>query len=411
MASLSSRTLSSILNRLPQTTCYVVQVQHCHSHSHGHGQQQQGVGRPSDKHASKFSTVFDRRVPSLPPTVHKGVTGQHIHTKGPKLNQHQDLLSAWEMGKWKSNFSAAALVNSAPAQIQPYLKLMRVDKPIGTWLYYWPFAWSIGLAGASGTTPDLYLLGVFGAAAVIIRGAGCCINDMLDRDFDKNVERCRTRPLAAGHVNMIQAGAFLGVQTAAAAAILSSLNGLSLGLGAVHMFFIATYPLMKRITYWPQLYLGMTFNWGALMGWAAVQGSIDWSVVIPLYASGIAWTLLYDTIYAHQDKKDDIKIGIKSTALRLADNTKLALSGFSGAMVAGLVVSGIANEQTWPYYLTVAATTAHLARQIYTVDLDNPKDCWDKFDSNKYLGLLIFLGIVAGTYFKSPKDDKTKDNH
>jgi len=330
---------------------------------------------------------------------------QHLHVKDSQKNKQRELMAFMELSKWRRNFSAAAFVNSAPIQTQPYLKLMRVDKPIGTWLYYWPFAWSIGLAANPGTLPDPYLLGLFGAAAVIIRGAGCCINDMLDRDFDKNVERCRTRPLAAGHVNMLQAGVFLGLQTAAAIAILSSLNDLTLGLGAVHMFFIATYPLMKRVTYWPQLYLGATFNWGAVMGWAAVQGSLDLSVVAPLYISGIAWTLLYDTIYAHQDKKDDIKIGIKSTALRLAENTKLALSGFSGVMVAGLLASGIANDQTLPYYLTVAATSAHLARQIYTVDLDNPKDCWDKFDSNKYLGILIFLGIVAGTYFKEEKKD------
>ncbi|XP_043304041.1 4-hydroxybenzoate polyprenyltransferase, mitochondrial isoform X4 [Cervus elaphus] len=198
------------------------------------------------------------------------------------------------------SLSAAAVVNSAPRPLQPYLRLMRLDKPIGTWLLYLPCTWSIGLAADPGCLPDWYMLSLFGTGAVLMRGAGCTINDMWDQDFDKKVTRTASRPIAAGDISTFQSFVFLGGQLTLALGILLCLNYYSIALGAASLLLVITYPLMKRITYWPQLALGLTFNWGALLGWSAIKGSCDPSVCLPLYFSGIMWTLIYDTIYAHQ---------------------------------------------------------------------------------------------------------------
>nr|XP_023657019.1 4-hydroxybenzoate polyprenyltransferase, mitochondrial [Paramormyrops kingsleyae]XP_023657028.1 4-hydroxybenzoate polyprenyltransferase, mitochondrial [Paramormyrops kingsleyae]XP_023657036.1 4-hydroxybenzoate polyprenyltransferase, mitochondrial [Paramormyrops kingsleyae] len=298
------------------------------------------------------------------------------------------------------SLSAAGIVNSAPSAVQPYLRLMRLDKPIGTWLLYLPCTWSIGLAAGPGCLPDLAMLTLFGTGAVLMRGAGCTINDMWDRDFDRKVSRTADRPIACGDVSQFQALVFLGGQLTAALGVLLCLNYYSIALGAASLSLVVTYPLMKRITYWPQLMLGLTFNWGALLGWSAVTGSCDWSVCLPLYFSGVMWTLIYDTIYAHQDKADDVLVGVKSTALRFQQRTKPWLSGFSLAMLGGLVLAGVNAQQSLPYYAAVSVVAAHLANQIYTVDINKPDDCWKKFASNRNLGLLLFLGIVAGNLWK-----------
>ncbi|KAF6129467.1 coenzyme Q2, polyprenyltransferase [Phyllostomus discolor] len=167
---------------------------------------------------------------------------------------------------------------------------------------------------------------------------------------------------------------------------------------------------MKRITYWPQLALGFTFNWGALLGWSAVKGSCDPSVCLPLYFSGIMWTLIYDTIYAYQDTRDDALIGLKSTALRFRENAKQWLSGFSAAMLGALSLVGVTAGQTMPYYVALAAVGAHLTHQIYTLDIHRPEDCWDKFTSNRTVGLILFLGIVLGNLWREKKTDETKKN-
>ncbi|XP_053727809.1 4-hydroxybenzoate polyprenyltransferase, mitochondrial [Synchiropus splendidus] len=294
----------------------------------------------------------------------------------------------------------ATIVNAAPARLQPYLRLMRLDKPIGTWLLYLPCTWSIALAADPGCLPDVGMLTLFGTGALLMRGAGCTINDMWDKEFDKKVSRTANRPIAAGEVSRMQAFVFLGGQLSLALGVLLCLNFYSIALGATSLSLVITYPLIKRISYWPQLMLGLTFNWGAMLGWAAVRGSCDWSVCLPLYISGVMWTLIYDTIYAHQDKDDDIKIGVKSTALRFQEQTKPWLCGFSVAMMSGLVVAGINADQTLPYYAVISTVALHLAHQIYTVDIDKPEDCWKKFVSNRNLGLLIFLGIVAGNLWK-----------
>uniref|UniRef100_A0A8C8RHH2 4-hydroxybenzoate polyprenyltransferase, mitochondrial n=1 Tax=Pelusios castaneus TaxID=367368 RepID=A0A8C8RHH2_9SAUR len=305
------------------------------------------------------------------------------------------------------SFSAAGLVSSAPAPLQPYLRLMRLDKPIGTWLLYLPCTWSIGLAAEPGCFPDWYMLALFGTGAILMRGAGCTINDMWDQDYDKKVLRTASRPIAAGDISAFQSFVFLGGQLSLALCVLLCLNYYSIALGAASLSLVITYPLMKRITYWPQLVLGLTFNWGALLGWSAIRGSCDWSVCLPLYFSGVMWTLIYDTIYAHQDRRDDVVIGVKSTALRFNENTKQWLSGFAVAMLVGLSGAGINCDQTFLYYTVVAAVGAHVAHQIYTLDIHKPEDCWKKFTSNRTVGLLLFIGIVTGNLWKRKNPEET----
>ncbi|KAK1792322.1 hypothetical protein P4O66_012272, partial [Electrophorus voltai] len=249
-----------------------------------------------------------------------------------------------------------------------------------TWLLYLPCAWSIGLAADPGCLPDLHMLTLFATGALLMRGAGCTINDMWDKDFDKKVVRTAMRPIAAGEISQFQALVFLGGQLILALGILLCLNYYSIALGAASLSLVVTYPLMKRITYWPQLVLvkghiarrlesdlhallGLTFNWGALLGWSAVTGSCDWTVCLPLYFSGVMWTLIYDTIYAHQDKEDDIKLGVKSTALRFQEHTKPWLGAFTVAMVSGLVLAGANANQTLPYYAAVSTAAALLTHQ------------------------------------------------
>ncbi|XP_060204842.1 4-hydroxybenzoate polyprenyltransferase, mitochondrial [Lycium barbarum] len=283
-----------------------------------------------------------------------------------------------------------------PQRIRPYAHLARLDKPIGTWLLAWPCMWSIALAAPPGSIPDVKMMTLFGCGALLLRGAGCTVNDLLDRDIDTKVERTRSRPVASGVLTPFQGLTFLGFQLLLGLGILLQLNNYSRILGASSLLMVFSYPLMKRFTFWPQAYLGLTFNWGALLGWAAIRGSIDPSVVLPLYASGVFWTLVYDTIYAHQDKEDDLKVGVKSTALRFGDSTKEWISGFGLACISSLALSGVNANIGWPYYAFLTAASGQLAWQILTVDLSSRADCNRKFVSNKWFGAFIFGGILSG---------------
>ena len=214
--------------------------------------------------------------------------------------------------------------------MQPYALLMRLDRPIGWWLLLLPGWWAIVLASGGVMNMNIKswaLMAAFLIGAVVMRGAGCVVNDIWDRDLDKMVERTRERPLASGAVSVKQAAAFLSLLLMIGAAILLSMNMLTIMLGLLSLPLIALYPAMKRITYWPQLFLGLTFNFGALMGWAAVTGELS-AAPLFLYLGGIFWTIGYDTIYAHQDKEDDALAGIKSTALKFGNRSKLWVSGF-----------------------------------------------------------------------------------
>jgi 4-hydroxybenzoate polyprenyltransferase len=278
----------------------------------------------------------------------------------------------------------------APTAVLPYIRLARLDRPIGTWLLLFPGWWSIALAAA--TWPDWRLIALFALGAVVMRGAGCTLNDIVDRDFDGRVARTRTRPIPSGEVTVRQALVFLALQLAIGAAVLLSLNAAAISLGLAVLILIATYPFMKRITWWPQLFLGLNFNWGALLGWAAATGTIDWPAIL-LYLGGIFWTLGYDTIYAHQDKEDDAQIGVKSSALALGERTRPFLFIVYGATAAlwGAAGSGLG----WPFWAALALVAVHLFWQAARVRLDDPGDCLVKFRANRFVGWLLLLGVVA----------------
>ncbi|KAM0061456.1 putative 4-hydroxybenzoate polyprenyltransferase [Helianthus debilis subsp. tardiflorus] len=301
-----------------------------------------------------------------------------------------------EKEKRDKRLSASWIDLHLPQIVRPYAHLARLDKPIGTWLLAWPCMWSITLAASPGHLPDFKMMALFGCGAFLLRGAGCTINDLLDRDIDTKVERTKSRPIASGALTPFQGVSFLGLQLLLGLGILLQLNNYSIILGASSLLLVFSYPLMKRITFWPQAFLGLTFNWGALLGWSAIRGSLDPAIVLPLYLSGVFWTLVYDTIYAHQDKEDDKIVGVKSTALRFGDSTKLWVSGFGIACISSLALSGFNANLGLPYYVFLAAASGQLAWQIWTVDISSAPDCSRKFVSNKWFGALVFGGILMG---------------
>jgi len=303
-------------------------------------------------------------------------------------------------------FSAATLVENAPPRVQPYLRLIRFDKPIGTWLLYWPCTWSIALAAPAGSLPSFSHLMLFGAGAVFMRGAGCIINDLWDKDLDKQVERTKSRPLASGELTTQQACIMLSGLLSTSLTILLQLNWLTVAVGASSLLLVGSYPTAKRFTYWPQAVLGLTFNFGTIMGYTAVAGYFSLPHILPLYAAGICWTLIYDTIYAHQDKADDSLVGVKSTALRFGDQTKLWLSGFGLGMVGNLYLLGELTAQPWPYYLGLTGVAVHLAWQIATVNIDNGKDCGDKFRANAWIGPIFLSGIILANLLRSKEKER-----
>ncbi|XP_073299495.1 4-hydroxybenzoate polyprenyltransferase, mitochondrial isoform X3 [Primulina huaijiensis] len=252
------------------------------------------------------------------------------------------------------------------------------------------------MAAAPGSFPDAKMMVLFGTGALLLRGAGCTINDLLDRDIDTKVERTRLRPIASGVLTPFQGLCFLGFQLLLGLGILLQLNNFSRVLGASSLLLVFSYPLMKRLTFWPQAYLGLTFNWGALLGWAAVKESLDPAVVLPLYASGVLWALVYDTIYAHQDKEDDLRVGVKSTALRFGDSSKKWVTGFGIACITSLALSGYNANLAWPYFSFLMAASSQLAWQIMTVNLSSRVDCNKKFVSNKWFGAIVYGGILFG---------------
>jgi 4-hydroxybenzoate polyprenyltransferase len=295
-------------------------------------------------------------------------------------------------------------MDKLPKKLVPYAQLIRIDKPIGTWLLFLPSSYSILMAGYyqnMDPITTISTLGLFGVGSLLLRGAGCTINDMWDRDLDKLVDRTKSRPLAAGTLTQFQALQFLGIQLSLGLAILLQLNVYSIVLGASSLALVISYPLMKRVTFWPQAFLGLTFNWGCLLGSSAMLGYLHLPVALPLYLSGICWTLVYDTIYALQDKNDDVSVGIKSTALRFGDNLKRWISGFAILSVGSLALAGYNNGQDILFYLiSVGGSATHLFWQIYTLNPLSASDAWKKFKSNRNLGIIVSAGIVLDWIFK-----------
>ena len=283
----------------------------------------------------------------------------------------------------------------APSWSRPYLRLARLDRPIGSWLLLLPCWWSSALAAiaAHQAAPSLLHIGLFFVGAFAMRGAGCTWNDIVDRDLDKSVERTASRPIPSGQVSVRQAAAFLVLQALVGLAVLLSFNGFTIGLGVASLIIVAVYPFMKRITYWPQIVLGLAFSWGALMGWAAAFGRLDLPALL-LYAGSISWVIGYDTIYAHQDREDDALIGIKSTALLFGPRTKPMLALFYGVAVVLLGAAGYTAGAGLVFALGLLAFAAHLGWQIARLNIADPDNCLAVFKSDRDAGLILFAGLL-----------------
>ena len=281
-----------------------------------------------------------------------------------------------------------------PAAARPYARLARLDRPIGTWLLLFPCWWSIAFASPEPLSREsLILFATFGVGALTMRGAGCTFNDICDRDFDAQVARTRDRPLPSGQVTVRGAAVFLAVLLTAGLAILLTLEPFAIAVGAASLVLVFTYPLSKRVTYWPQFVLGLAFNWGALLGWAAVREEISLAPVL-LYVGGIFWTLGYDTIYAHQDRRDDPAAGVKSTARRLGLGSKPWLYAFYLLAALLFAATGHVVGLGWVFFAGLALATLQFVWQVADVDLDSPGDCLAKFRSNRLAAWLILGSIV-----------------
>jgi 4-hydroxybenzoate polyprenyltransferase len=283
----------------------------------------------------------------------------------------------------------------APAVIRPYLRLARADRPIGSWLLLLPCWWSAALAavaaGAAGPNP--WHLVLFAVGTVAMRGAGCTWNDIVDRDIDARVERTRSRPLPSGQVSLAAAATFLVLQALVGLAVLLQFNGFAIATGIASLAIVAIYPFMKRITWWPQIVLGLAFSWGAPMGWAAAFGRLDWPALV-LYAGSIAWVIGYDTIYAHQDREDDALVGLKSTARLFGERTKPMLAAFFSAAVVLIGIAGLGAGAGIVFAIGLAGFAAHLAWQVRRLDIGDPALCLRLFKSNRDAGLILFAGLV-----------------
>jgi len=282
----------------------------------------------------------------------------------------------------------------APAWARPYLRLARLDRPIGSWLLLMPCWWSAALAAVHARSQvNVWYLLLFFIGAFAMRGAGCTWNDIVDRDLDAQVERTRSRPIPSGQVTIASAAAFLVLQALVGLAVLLQFNRFTVYVGFASLAVVAIYPFMKRITYWPQIVLGLAFSWGALMGWPATFARLDLPALL-LYAGAISWVIGYDTIYAHQDREDDALIGIKSTALLFRERTKPMLALFYALAVVLIALAGWSARAGLVFAFGLLAFAAHLAWQIARLDVDDPINCLVVFKSNRDAGLILFAGLV-----------------
>jgi 4-hydroxybenzoate polyprenyltransferase len=283
----------------------------------------------------------------------------------------------------------------APKAVLPYLRLARADRPIGIFLLAFPCLWSVSLAARSigDAYPDPSLLLLFLIGAVVMRGAGCTYNDIVDRDIDAKVARTMTRPLPSGQVTPKTAFAFMVVLSLIGLAVLLSLNRISILLGLGVLPIVALYPFVKRFSHWPQAILGLAFNWGALMGWTAVLGRLDLAPLV-LYAGAVCWTIGYDTIYAHQDREDDGLLGVKSTALRFGNATKPWLTLLYSIAWLAITTAGLLAGAGFAFLIGMAAAAAQLGWQAVTLDTDDAENCLTRFRSNRDFGAIVFAAIL-----------------
>lgn len=284
----------------------------------------------------------------------------------------------------------------APASWRPYLRLARADRPIGTWLLLLPCWWSLALALlADGRAyPNPWYLVLFAIGAFVMRGAGCAYNDIVDRDFDAQVARTKSRPIPSGQVSPRQALAFVIVLGLTGLAVLLQFNTFTIWLGIASLGLVLIYPFMKRLTNWPQFVLGLAFNWGALVGWSSQMGHLALSALI-LYVGSVAWTIGYDTIYAHQDKEDDLMLGLKSTALHFGSATPQWVAGFYIAAMLAWTISALLAGAHVLTFVALALVGVHFVWQVASLNISDADNCLTRFRSNRNTGLILFAGLVA----------------
>ncbi len=284
----------------------------------------------------------------------------------------------------------------APHALRPYLRLMRLDRPIGTWLLVFPCWWAVLLATLhSGSARiDLWLLVLFAAGAIVMRGAGCAYNDYVDRDFDASVARTASRPIPSGQVTPKSALGLVVALGLIGLGVLVQFNWPTILLGMSSLALVLVYPFMKRVTNWPQIVLGLAFNWGALVGWTAVTGSLA-AAPLALYAGAVLWTIGYDTIYAHQDADDDAMLGLGSTALRFGETSPRWITAFyAGALLLWAVAGWLAGAEI-AFAAALLAVAIHFAWQITTLDIRDGANCLKRFRSNRDVGLILLAGLLA----------------
>lgn len=282
-------------------------------------------------------------------------------------------------------------IGALPPRLRPYASLMRLDRPIGTWLLYWPCAWSVAIAGVGGRW-DLFLWLFVGAFAM--RSAGCVYNDIVDRDLDKKIERTRLRPLASGRVSVRGAWVLIGFLCLIGLVVLLRLNLKAAIVALVSIAPVAAYPFMKRITWWPQAWLGLVFSWGALVGWLAVRGSLDWPALL-LWLGSIAWVIGYDTLYAIQDIEDDALVGVKSSARRLGDRAPIGIAIFYAIAVLLWGTAIWTVRPDWFALATLIPAALHLANQALRADPSDGELALRLFRSNRTCGLLVFAAMLV----------------
>ncbi|MBB6181147.1 4-hydroxybenzoate octaprenyltransferase [Pseudorhizobium flavum] len=292
-----------------------------------------------------------------------------------------------------------------PRPAWPYAQLARWDRPIGWQLLMWPCFWSSALAANVAARGEKLSLGLFVfhlllffLGSVAMRGAGCTYNDLVDHEIDNAVARTRSRPLPSGRVSRFEAKVFLVLQALVGLLVLLQFNGFAILLGILSLAVVAIYPFAKRFTDWPQFFLGLAFSWGALMGWAGLFGSLSWAPVL-LYLGSVAWTIGYDTIYAHQDKEDDALVGVRSTARLFGANTKAWLVGLYGLTLVLLLAAYAGADVGFIAYLGLFVAAVMFAWQILILDIDNPDQCLQLFKFNTRVGAVIFAGLVLALPF------------
>ena len=290
------------------------------------------------------------------------------------------------------------LMRFVPPRFVPQAQLARLDRPIGTWLLFLPCLWGMALAGADiHSYPPLGFVALFALGALVMRGAGCTFNDIADREIDAKVDRTALRPLPSGRISVVGAWGFLLTQAFIGLIVLLQFNWFTVALGMASLGLVALYPFMKRVTYWPQFFLGLTFNWGALVGYSAIAGSLS-PATYALYAAGVFWTLGYDTIYAHQDREDDALIGVRSTALLFDRHTGFALIFFYGGCLAALALAGYWAGLTVLFWVGLVVAAYHLIMQIIRLDIDDGARCLALFRSNRDTGLIIAAALLLGVF-------------